>query len=89
MIFNYNQGPGGRYELRRVVISRYIYTIDYFTITLIQSQFMQLFGIHLVIYRRGVILSNKAYRVYDKLYWVHTAKKKLTKGGRKFQNLKS
>jgi hypothetical protein len=32
MIFNYNLGPGGRYELE-FVISSCIYKIDYFTIT--------------------------------------------------------
>jgi hypothetical protein len=31
MIFNYNLGPGGRYELE-FVISSCIYKIDYFTI---------------------------------------------------------
>jgi hypothetical protein len=33
MIFNYNLGPGGRYELE-FVISSCIYKIDYFTISL-------------------------------------------------------
>ncbi len=33
MIFNYNLGPGGRYELE-FVISSCIYKIDYFTILL-------------------------------------------------------
>jgi len=32
MIFNYNLGPGGRYELE-FVISSCIYKIDYFTIS--------------------------------------------------------
>jgi hypothetical protein len=31
MIFNYNLGPGGRYELE-FVISSCVYKIDYFTI---------------------------------------------------------
>ena len=32
MIFNYNLGPGGRYELEFVISSCCIYKIDYFTI---------------------------------------------------------
>jgi hypothetical protein len=35
MIFNYNLGPGGRYELE-FVISSCIYKIDYFTINICQ-----------------------------------------------------
>ena len=35
MIFNYNLGPGGRYELE-FVISSCIYKIDYFTIHVIE-----------------------------------------------------
>jgi hypothetical protein len=42
MIFNYNLGPGGRYELE-FVISSCIYKIDYFTIRFCE------FSLHIVV----------------------------------------